>query len=194
MVDLRKFAQIVIILIVGGLSLVLAGGLLKGKSIKKSQEAPQSDSAQSEMKLTDIEFTEMEKGKQFWTLKASEAVYYHDRQVTHLKSVHLTFHLDNDEGQVILVSREGILHAGTKNIELRDDVRATLPRGYTLTTDSADYDHQRRTVSADCAIRVYGPAGDIDGKKWEYQIGSRTASLAGVRASLVLSKLKLGKD
>ncbi len=194
MLNIRKFAQIVILLIVGGLSLVLAGGLLKGKIVKKSQEAPQPESSQSEMKLTDIEFTEMEQGKQFWTLRASEAVYFHDRQMTKLKSVHLTFHLENDEGEVILESSEGVLYSGTKNIELRKDVRATLPRGYVLLTDSADYDHLRRMVSSESAIRVFGPGGEVDGSKWEYQIGSRTAHLAKVKASLIMSKLRLGKN
>ncbi len=193
MLDLRKFAQIIILLIVGGLVLVLAGGLLKGKSVKKSMEAPQPESAQSEMKLTDIEFTEMEKGKQFWTLRASEAIYFHDRQITKLKSVHLTFHLENDEGEVILESNEGVLHAGTKNIELRNNVRATLPRGYVLLTDSADYDHLRRKVSSESSIRVFGPGGEVNGNKWDYEIGSRTAFLAKVKASLIMSKLQIGK-
>ena len=193
MVNYRKFAQVVIILIVGGLSLVLAGGLWKGKGAKKSHDAPRTDPSHSEMKLTDIEFTEMEQGKRFWTLRASEATFRHDEQVTYLKSVHLTFHLENDEGEVILESRDGVLHAGTKNIELRNDVRAGLPRGYTISTNKADYDHQRRTVSSDDAIRVFGPAGEIDGKRWAYTISTKTASLVGVKAMLVGAKIRLDK-
>ncbi|MFZ2447022.1 MAG: LPS export ABC transporter periplasmic protein LptC [Syntrophobacteraceae bacterium] len=193
MFNSRRIAQVVIILIVAGFSLLLAAGLWKGKERKGKQEAPQAPASHTEMKLTDIEFTEMEQGKRLWTLRASEASYFHDQQKTYLKSVHLTFYLENDEGEIHLESSDGVLHAGTKSIELRKDIRVNLPRGYVMTTDKADYDHQRRVVSSDHAIRLTGPGADIQGKRWEYRMTDSAASLVGVKASLVGAKLRLEK-
>jgi LPS export ABC transporter protein LptC len=192
MIHFRKTAQTLIVLIIVGLSLALAAGIWRGRSQKgKDAETQQTSATDGEMKLTDMEFTEMQQGKRFWTLRASEAKYFQDKQRTALKTVHLTFHLD--KGQEILVdSKEGTMYAGTKNIELRDSVKATLPDGYVMTMEKAFYDHTKKLVSADVPIHVSGPGVELEGNTWEYKIPDHVALLSGgVKASLVGAEIKM---
>ena len=187
-----RIAQAFILLVIAGLSLVLVVGMWRGKAHKNQQQVAQTCPTDPEMKLTDMEFTEMQHGKRFWTLCASEAKYFQDEQKTFLQSVHLTFYLDKGGEEIQLYSKEGVLHAGTKNIELHGAVRAELPRGYVVTMDKALYDHQKRLVWSEVPVNISGPGLDLDGKNWEYKIPEQTALIGGgVHASLVTSKLKL---
>jgi len=111
----RKIVQVLVVLIIGSLSLLLAAGVWKGKTQKK-QEVPEAAPVDAEMKLTDMEFTEMQQGRKFWTLHASEAQYFQDQQKTLLKAVQVTFFIEKTGEEVCIESREGILYAGTKNI------------------------------------------------------------------------------
>ncbi len=189
----RKIAQGGIVLLVSGLSIALAFGIWKGKAARTTHESQRPPVADSEMKLTEMEFTEMEQGKRFWTLHASEATYLHDQQKTILNSVHLVFYLKNGQ-EIQLESKKGILHAGTKKIELRDAVQVALPRGYVLTSDEADYDHQDRVITSDHPIHLSGPGAEMDGRTWSYRLKDQSGSVSGgVTASLVGARLKLDK-
>ena len=189
---LRKIVQILVALFIVGLSLALAAGIWRGKPQKaKGDVAVESGEPNAEMKLTDMEFTEMQQGKKFWTLCASEAKYFEDRQRTALKTVHLTFHLEQDQ-EVQVESKKGTMYAGSKNIELQDSVRAILPDGYVMTMDKAFYDHDKNLVYADVPIHISGPGVECDGNTWEYKIPDHVALLSGgVKVSLVGSEIKL---
>jgi LPS export ABC transporter protein LptC len=188
----RSIAKISVALVIIGLSLALASGIWRGKPQKVKEEAPKEAGARdAEMKLTDMEFTEMQQGKKFWTLCASEAKYFQGEQRTALKTVHLTFHLEKDQ-EIQLESKEGIMYAGTKNIELRDSVRAILPQGFVMTMDKAFYDHNKKLVYSDVPIHISGPGVQLEGNSWEYRIPDHAASLSGgVRASLVGAEIKI---
>jgi LPS export ABC transporter protein LptC len=180
-----KLAQVAILTIVLGLTAVLAVGVWKGKGQKEQQVAPPpSESPEPEMKLTDMEYTEMQEGRRLWSLKASEARYFQDEQKTLLSSVLLTFFLE-DGTEIRLESRKGILFAGTKNIELWDSVHAVMPKGYELSTERAFYDHEVKRIISQTVISVSGPDLQLEGRQWEYRIPEHMAVLdGGVTATL----------
>ena len=188
----RNIAQVLVALVIVGLSIALAAGIWGGKHQKVREDAPKETGApDAEMKLTDMEFTEMQQGKKFWTLRATEAKYFQDQQKTDLKTVHLTFHMEKDQ-QILVESKQGVMYAGTKNIELRDSVRATLPDGYVMTMDKAFYDHNKKLVFADVPIHISGPGVELDGNTWEYKIPDHIALLSGgVKVSLVGAEIKM---
>jgi len=182
----RKYAQGLILFIVLGLSSALIIGALKGSSRKEQQPASVGSSTDAEMKLTDMEYTEMEGGRRLWSLNASEARYYQTEQKSLLSDVRLTFFFRSGE-EVHLKSREGILFAGTKNIELWGAVHADLPRGYEVETERAFYEHQTRKVSSETPVRLSGPDVQLEGAKWEYNVAESTGLLdGGVQATVVL--------
>jgi LPS export ABC transporter protein LptC len=189
-----KVAQVFVILVMVGLCLVLAGGIWKGKTRPVQQEEQQVCPADAEMKLTDMEFTEMQEGKRFWTLCASEAKYFQDQQKTLLESVYLTFYVEKTGEEIHVKSREGVLHAGTKDIELRGDIHAELPRDYVVTTETAHYDHSKRVVESSDPVHISGPGLELDGNGWEYQMADHIAKVGGkVKATLVVGNLRIEK-
>ncbi|MCE5337053.1 MAG: LPS export ABC transporter periplasmic protein LptC [Desulfobacteraceae bacterium] len=187
----RKIAQILIIFAIGSLSFLLAMGAWRGKTQKK-QEVPETPSTEAEMKLTDMEFTEMQQGRKFWTMHASEAQYFQDQQKTLLKTVQVTFYLEKTGEEVHIESSEGILYAGTKNIELRGAVRAHFPREYVANMEKALYDHQKRLIWSDEPVQVSGPGLELEGQHWEYRIPEHATTLSGgIKASLIASRLRI---
>lgn len=186
MVLSRKIAQGLILALALGLTAMLVLGIWRGKTQQKEQVAQQGESTDAAMKLSDMEYTEMQEGRQLWTLKATEARYFQEEQKTELSAVRLTLFLE-DGDQVLLESKKGILFAGTKNIELSDTVRATLPRGYTLSTEKAFYDHQVKAIHSDTLLHLKGPDIDLQGNQWRFQIPERQGMVEGqVRATVVL--------
>jgi len=188
----RRIVQTLVALFIVGLSLALLAGMWRGKPQKAREDAAEeTKTSDAEMKLTDMEFTEMQQGKKFWTLHAAEAKYFQEQQRTALKTVHLTFHLEKD-GEIQVESKEGTMFAGSKNIELQDSVRAILPNGYVMTMEKAFYDHDKNLVFADVPIHISGPGVECDGNSWEYKIPDHVALLnGGVKASLVGPDIRL---
>jgi LPS export ABC transporter protein LptC len=189
-----KLAQLFIILIVLALSLVLVAGIWRGKSRTVQPEAQNAPPPDAEMKLNDMEFTEMQDGKRFWTLCASEAKYFQDQQKTHLLAVRLTLYLDKTDEQIRLSSDEGVMYAGTKDIELKGNIRVMLPRDYVVTAQTARYTHSKRVVESDDPVHMTGPGLELSGKRWEYKIADHVAEVDGkVTAALVLHDLRVEK-
>ncbi|SPF44028.1 conserved exported hypothetical protein [Syntrophobacter sp. SbD1] len=189
-----KLAQFFVIMVIVALSLVLAAGIWKGKSRPVQQVAQQAPPSDAEMKLKDMEFTEMQEGRKFWTLWASEAKYFQDQQKTLLLAVRLTFYQDQSNEEIHLESREGVLYAGTKDIELSGDIRVTLPHNYVMTTEKAHYVHSNKIVESDTPVHVTGPGLTLDGDGWKYQIADHVANVFGkVTASLVVGDLRVEK-
>ena len=190
----RKLAQFLVIMVIIALSLALAAGIWKGKSRQIQQTSQQVCTTDGEMKLNDMEFTEMQEGKRFWTLCASEAKYFQEQQRTLLNDVRLTFYVEKTGEQIHLESREGVLHAGTKDIDLSGDIRVTLPREYVVTTQTAHYTHSNRIVESDVPVHISGPGLELDGNRWKYKIADHVARVEGkVMASLVVNNLRIDK-
>ena len=169
------------------LTSVMTKGIWKERSQGDSKAKVVGTGTDAEMKLTDMEYTEMEKGRRAWTLKADEAKYYQDEQKTSLKKVRLRFFLQNGE-EIQLPSLQGILYAGRKDIELWGGVHAVFPNGYEMSTEKAYYRHEQNSISSQSSISVTGPDLELTGRNWKYQIPERRALLEGrVQATLMLT-------
>jgi LPS export ABC transporter protein LptC len=156
----------------------LAVHLALGSARKRETREPAAEPARNEITLSGVEFTEFEEDVKRWTLAAAKASYVHAEQKTDLQEVHLTVYLKGDE-TIRLVSREGTLYAGTKNIWLRGGVHADVPRGYRVTTEEAFYDHADKRVSSHTAVIVAGPELRLEGARWAYEIAAERAVVDG---------------
>ncbi|NLI31996.1 MAG: LPS export ABC transporter periplasmic protein LptC [Deltaproteobacteria bacterium] len=185
--SLRRVVQGAVLAVALGLCLLMIQGIWKGKKQKDQQQAVTvREPGDAEMKLTDMEYTEMQEGRKFWTLRASEAKYFQSEQKTLLSAVQLIFYLEEGD-EIRLESREGSLHAGTKDIELWNAVRVILPRGYKISTERAFYEQQKQSIFSDVMVRLDGPDVLLEGNRWEYRIPEHRAILdGGVRASMSL--------
>jgi LPS export ABC transporter protein LptC len=174
----RRVTQGMALAFVLGLSIVLVAGIWKGTNQKELQGAGSEEKSDAEMRLKDMEYTELQEGKRLWTLKAADAKYFHEEQKTLLESVHVSFFLEGGE-EVRLQSQEGALYAGTKDMEVWDSVQVALPRGYQLFTERAFYDHQKKAISSNTLIRLTGPDIQLEGKLWEFRITENKAVVEG---------------
>ncbi|MGC9195673.1 MAG: LPS export ABC transporter periplasmic protein LptC [Syntrophobacteraceae bacterium] len=194
MISRAKVAQIVILLIIVTLCAILVGGAWRKKAQPVDKKTRQVASTQDEMKLNDMKFTEMQEGKRYWMLRASEAKYFQEQQKTLMQSVRLTFFLDNAGHVLQLKSREGVLYAGTKNIDLKGDIEVKLPHDYIATMQTAHYNHGEKIVKSASPVHLIGPGLVLDGKRWQYSMDNHIAEVdGGVSASLVLGELRIGK-
>jgi len=184
----HRIAKAAILMVALGLTVVLGVGIWRGKVQQDRLESAAATEPVPEaaMRLADMEYTEMQQGRRIWTLKASEARYFQEEQKTELTAVRVTFFLENGE-EVLLEGEEGILFAGSKNIELRKAVQAILPDGYVVTTDRAFYDHAVRTLSSETALELAGPDILLKGARWRYLFLEEMGVLeGGVTAKVVL--------
>jgi len=186
----RRLAQGLALAFALGLTTVLIVGVWKGKTQKDLQAVQTIERSDVEMRLKEMEYTELREGKRLWTLRASEAKYFHEEQKTLLSSVRVTFYLEGGE-EIQLESQEGALYAATKNMEMWDSVQAELPRGYQLFTDRAFYDYQKNAISSETLIRLAGPDVRLEGRLWEYRIQEKKAVMeGGVQGTLVFLPAK----
>jgi LPS export ABC transporter protein LptC len=189
----RRLLQGAALVFALGLTIMLAFGVWKGRNQKEQQAAIQTtDKSEAEMTLKDMEYTELQEGKRLWTIRAAEARYFQEEQKTLLSTVRIAFFLESGD-EIQLESHEGLLYAGTKDIELWDAVHAMLPKGYQLFTERARYDHQQQTISSRTLIRLEGPDVQLEGTHWEYNIPDHRAVLeGGVRGAMVFLPPKTG--
>jgi len=182
----KRSMQVLVLAVALIASAVLVMGIWKGKAQKEQQMTTVTDASEAEMKLTDMEYTEMQKGRRIWNLKAAEAKYFQEDQKTALSRVELVFFLESGE-EIHLQSQHGVLHAGSKDIELWGQVHAAFPQDYELTTEKAYYRHAENEISSDAAIMVTGPDIKLAGMKWKYAIPERRAFLEGqIQATLIV--------
>ncbi len=180
----KKIAHVVLFVAIAALAALLGFGIWKGRE-RTEKQVQDSATLESDMKLTDMEYTEMEEGRRLWTIRAVEARYFEKEQRTHLITVRLVL-FTKDGREVHLKSREGLLHAGAKDIDLWGDIQATVPQGYVLTSETAAYRHAPRTISSESSIHVSGSDLQLTGDKWVYRIADQLTTIEGnIKATLI---------
>lgn len=186
----RKLARSFILLVAVGMAGMLVVAVWKGTSQKEHRSTGDGEPSSGEMKISGMEYVEMQEGRKFYVLNASEARYFQDQQKTILKTVHLTFFMENgEEGYVN--SEEGVLYSATRNIELTRAVEANLPGGYRLLSDKAVYEHEKKALLSDTPITVSGPDLQLKGGAWKFFIPERKGFVeGGVQAKVVLTPAK----
>lgn len=173
-------------MVAAAMGIMMGVAVVKGLLQKEQRTRAGGEPSDSQMMISQMEYVEMQEGRKFYVLRASEARYFQDQQKSILKAVRLTFFLENGE-EAFLSSEEGVFFAATKNIEFMGAVESILPGGYRLTTDRAVYEHEKRTLSSDTPINVSGPDLELRGGSWRFLIPERKGQVeGGVRAQVTL--------
>lgn len=181
------------IVIVLGLGLgVLVTVYVKGREPASRVDTVPLVESPGEMVLTNIEFTEIEQEKRKWTLKATQARYFKEGQKTELEDVHLVLYMRSGD-EVELRSQTGILHAGSKDMELVGQVHASVAQSYQVNTDYAYYNHKERKVYSDSGIHVEGPELFLDGGRWQFMVDQQEGVVdGGIKARIIFTPRILG--
>ncbi len=126
------------------------------------------------VKLEGMEYTEVAEGKTRWTVSAKLVEFLQDEKKSLLTDVFVRFFL-SDGTVITLTAEKGILHAGTKDIEISHNVVVTLPNGTTLKTEKVNYMNEKKELHSTVPLVVSGQgfAGSI--AMWRYSFGEGKA-------------------
>lgn len=167
-----------------GVGVLFSHAFLKTKKDRPAEEAPSATSVDSTIRLTDMDYTEVQEGKPMWRIKAHEAKYYEGEQRTLLTRVDFTLFMESDR-EVHLASDYGLLHTGRKDIELWGRVTARVPQGYEVEADKLYYDHEAQKIRSQSPVHLTGPQVDLHGNQWQYDLATSTVFVEGDVRALV---------
>jgi LPS export ABC transporter protein LptC len=102
----------------------------------------------------DFTLTESSEGKKNWTLWASYAAMYNDRNLVDAQTVRIEFFDDQGAKNSTLVADQGLVHQRTNDLEARGNVRIVTTSGVTLETDSLRWRNARRKIVSDAFVKV----------------------------------------
>ena len=102
----------------------------------------------------DFALTESSEGKKSWTLRASYAAMYNDRNLVDAQTVRIEFFNDKGETYSTLTADQGLVHQQTNDLEARGHVHIVTTTGVTLETDSLRWLNTTGKIVSDAFVRV----------------------------------------
>ncbi len=115
----------------------------------------------------DFTLTESAAGKKSWTLYATYAAMYHDRNLVDAQTVRIEFFDDRGEVSSTLVADEGLVHQRTNDLEARGRVHIVTTKGVTLETDSLRWINATGKIVSDAFVRVTRAGDVVTGRGFE---------------------------
>ena len=120
---------------------------------------PNSTPSGAELRIPDQEardftLTESSEGKKSWTLRATYAAMYNDRNLVDAQTVHIDFFDDKGQTYSSLVADQGLVHQRTNDLEARGHVKIVTTRGVALETDSLRWINATGKIVSDAFVKV----------------------------------------
>lgn len=110
-------------------------------------------------------------GRKEWSLSAESASMYAKRNMVRLKKITAKFYMDG--GQIITLNAdEGKLHLDTDHIIASGHVTVEMP-GYSLSTESLQYNHKTNIIQSDRRVTVVSPSGELTADGMLYHLNTK---------------------
>ena len=113
--------------------------------------------------LQDIDYTHIEDGSARWRLVAQQVERQSASGILGLVGPQLSFYDEQGESKGFLQAGKGEVSDDYQQVRLRDDVVLKSSAGYTLYTDSLDYDHATQMATTDAHVRMVAEGMDLEG-------------------------------
>lgn len=141
-----------------GLAGVVLSMLLAAGAAGCHKDAPSTPSAEDvqvpDQEARDFTLTESSEGKKSWTLWASYAAMYNDRNLVNARTVRIDFFDREGKKNSSLTADQGLVYQRTNDLEARGRVRVTTETGVTLETDSLRWQNATGKIVSDAFVRV----------------------------------------
>lgn len=138
-----------------------------------------------DVSLQDIDYTHIEEGKARWHLVAQQAERQSGSGMFGLVAPQLTFYDEQGKQKGSLRAGRGEVSDDYQQVRLRGDVVLKNFSGYTLYTDSLDYDHTTQMATTDEPVRIVADGMNLQGTGLVYSLKQERLQLkAGVEGSL----------
>ena len=151
---------------------------LKVRSSKHILPAVVTKAASNEgsLSLNNFEYRDVKEGTARWTVWATTATYFEDKQETALDQVKALFFLING-GEVLLTGDRGVLHNDTQNMEISGNVKVSYGERYRLSTDRLLYNRDKELIHTGLPILLEGEGIILKGQGMRLEIKKRTLSV-----------------
>jgi len=113
--------------------------------------------------LQDIDYTHIEDGNPRWRLVAQQVERQSASGVLGLVAPQLEFYDEQGESKGFLQAGKGEVSDDYQQVRLRVDVVLKSSAGYTLYTDSLDYDHTTQQATTDAHVRMVADGMHLEG-------------------------------
>ena len=122
------------------------------------KDAPSTTSGEEvripDQEARDFTLTESMEGRKSWTLWASYAAMFNDKNLVDAKTVRIDFFDKEGRKNSSLTADQGLVFQRTNDLEARGNVRVTTESGVTLETDSLRWQNARGKIASDAFVRV----------------------------------------
>lgn len=160
---IRRFDRVRMRVVASAL-LVFGLGACKGKTAS----TPSGVEVQiPDQEARDFSLTETSEGKKSWTLQATYAAMYNDRNLVDAKTVRIDFFDAKGEVYSTLVADEGLVHQRTNDLEARGRVKVVTTKGVMLETDSLRWLNATGKIVSDAFVKVTRKDDVVTGRGFE---------------------------
>jgi len=144
-----------------------------------------------DVSLQDIDYTHIEDGKARWRLVAQQVERQSASGVLGLVEPELSFYDEQGETKGFLQAGKGEVSDDYQQVRLRGDVVLKNSAGYTLYTDSLDYDHATQMATTDEHVRMVADNVRLEGTGLVFYLQQELLQLkADVNGSLNPKEVK----
>jgi LPS export ABC transporter protein LptC len=139
-----------------GVSILVLAAIVSVSLGCKSRTAPvpASDLKMPDQEARDFTLTETSEGKKNWTLWASYAAMYNDRNLVDAKTIQIEFFDSEGKRYSTLVADQGLVDQRTNNLTAIGKVRVVTETGVHMETDSLRWVNRTEKIMSDAFVRV----------------------------------------
>ncbi len=129
------------------------------------------------LSLNSMHQTSSRNGRKEWTLTASSARLFKEKDQAEMSDVSVVFFLENKD-EIHLTSAQGILDTKHHNMKFSGNV-VVVYSGYTLETDELQYEKKRHIIYSTVSTRITGQDAMIEADSFQTDLNRKQTRLAG---------------
>ena len=123
----------------------------------QSRTAPTPSAANlkiPDQEARDFSLTETSEGMRNWTLLATYAAMYNDKNLVDARTIQIEFFDSKGKRSSTLVAKQGLVDQRPNNLEAIGDVRIVTETGVHMETDSLRWINSTQRIQSDAFVRV----------------------------------------
>ncbi|PLY04155.1 MAG: LPS export ABC transporter periplasmic protein LptC [Desulfuromonas sp.] len=136
-----------------------------------------SVSADKDLELRDVTFTESEDGVPVWSLRAERADYTRNGQVADFQVIEVTFFSSEKEERARLTANSALADLSTHELTARGDVKLHTVDGGRLSTEVLNYRYQDKLLWTDRSVLFERHGVHIEGLGMTYDLEQKLLDL-----------------
>lgn len=135
---------------------------------KNSSSPPPPETTEATLTIKNFQHVATENGEKKWMLEASSASLYTQENLARLTDISLIFSMKKGNDLSVRADK-GVLNTKTNDMVVSGNIIAEIP-GYTLTTESLNYQHTSRIIQVNEPVKIIGQSMTLKAGSLTYNI------------------------